>query len=103
MVPAPGQQEGIRIMKKNVETPFKTKVYTYDGEVSLDDLHSGNATPLNVSEIDRWYLGQGVSSKIVRDGSIRGKLFLPGGQISVFSLCYKILCYNQPNKACFLI
>ena len=79
MVQAPGQREGLRLMKKDMDTPLTTDLSLYEGHLSADAIHSSSHTVLYKGSVDRWYKGRGVKKQIVRDGRLRGILFLPEG------------------------
>ena len=89
MVPAPGQRDGARLIKKDVNTPLTTKVTVYNGHLAVNTIHSAETKPLCTVSIDRWYMGLGVRRVIVKHGRIRGVLFLPAGKLSRFFLQMK--------------
>ncbi|XP_052269224.1 acyl-coenzyme A amino acid N-acyltransferase 1-like isoform X2 [Dreissena polymorpha] len=79
MVPCPGQMDGIRLMKKNIETPFKTVLSVHEGYQSLDQLRESAGEILCSTEIERFYKAQAVKKVEVTDGRLRGMLYLPPG------------------------
>lgn len=83
MVPCPGQKEGIRLMKKNIDTPFQTLILVFDGHFSMDEVREKTTEELCTSVIERWYKSADVTSYEVTDGNVRGKLYLPPGKSSL--------------------
>ncbi|XP_060551670.1 acyl-coenzyme A amino acid N-acyltransferase 1-like isoform X2 [Ruditapes philippinarum] len=79
LVPCPGQLDGIRLMKKNLDTPFTTQITVYDGHFSLEDIREKTPAELCKTTIERWYKSPGVTNYEVTDGNVRGKLYLPPG------------------------
>ena len=82
MIPAPGQRAGLRLFKSNASTPFKVQVSVQRGHIeciTMEDCHGG-AGLLASQAMERWYQGPGVSKVTVRDGALRGALFLPPGK-----------------------
>jgi len=86
MVPCKGQMEGLRLMKKGVDTPFRTVVNVHSGHVAMEDLES-SVPVLCSTVIDRWYRAEGVRRVEIADGRVRGALFLPPGK------CCKVKAY----------
>ena len=80
MVPAPGQRSGLRLMKKDISQPDRVSVSVVDGHVESEE----EGPPLNQVDVERWYLAPGIKQIPVRDGQLRGKLFLPEGKHSFF-------------------
>ena len=81
MVQAPGQREGLRLMKKDMDSPLTTEVSLYEGHLSADDIHSSSSNAIFRGSVDRWYKARGVKKHIVKDGRLRGILFLPEGRL----------------------
>eukprot|EP00058_Branchiostoma_floridae_P000244 XP_002585732.1 hypothetical protein BRAFLDRAFT_114042 [Branchiostoma floridae] len=77
MQPSPGQKPGLRLRKKDVSTPFLVDVRVHEGHV--DVMGEENLPWLATTTVERWYLGHGVKRVPVREGRIRGTLFLPPG------------------------
>lgn len=84
MVPCKGQMDGIRLMKKDVDTPFRTTVNVHSGHVSREEL-DGSPPVLCSTVIDRWYRDEGVKKLEVSEGRVRGTLFLPAGILGVIT------------------
>ena len=80
MIPCPGQMEGIRLMKKDLDTPFTTQIIVYDGHLSLEDIREKTPPELCTTTIERWYKSPGVTNYEVTDGNVRGRLYLPPGK-----------------------
>lgn len=74
--PAPGSREGLRLRKKNVETPYVVHMSLLEGHVSQRDEQS---VELAAATTERWYLAPGVQRVEVRHNGIVGTLFLPPG------------------------
>ena len=87
MVQAPGQREGLRLMKKDMDTPLTTNISIYEGHLSADIIHKTPPGPLSLASVDRWYKAQGVKKQVVRDGRLRGILYLPAGKVCI-CICY---------------
>ena len=85
MVQAPGQREGLRLMKKDMDTPLTTNISVYDGHLSADDIHDSSPNPICQGCVDRWYKDPGVKKQVVTDGRLRGILFLPAGTLERLS------------------
>lgn len=89
MVPCKDQLDGVRLMKKNMETPFKTVVNVLSGHLSRTDLESHKPV-LCSAVIERWYMAESVQRIEVSEGRIRGALFLPSGNTGTCRHC--VLC-----------
>ncbi|XP_078595701.1 LOW QUALITY PROTEIN: acyl-coenzyme A thioesterase 5-like [Branchiostoma floridae x Branchiostoma japonicum] len=77
MQPSPGQRPGLRLQKKDVSTPFLVDVRVHEGHV--DVMGEENLPWLATTTVERWYMGGGVKRVPVREGRVRGTLFLPPG------------------------
>ena len=76
MKQAPGQKKGIRLIKKDVTQPYNVIVNCFDGHVTP---HETSMQPLSSGTFQKWYMADGVKRIPVREGRIRGTLFLPPG------------------------
>ncbi|XP_058487796.1 bile acid-CoA:amino acid N-acyltransferase-like isoform X1 [Solea solea] len=74
--PAPGGREGLRLRKKNVQTPYVVHISLCDGHVSPRERQS---TELAAVTAERWYMAPGVKRIEIRQNGIVGTLFLPPG------------------------
>ncbi|XP_047437859.1 bile acid-CoA:amino acid N-acyltransferase-like [Mugil cephalus] len=74
--PAPGSRQGLRLRKKNVETPFIVHISLLEGHISPGD---GKVTELAAATTERWYMAPGVRRIEVRQNRVVGTLFLPPG------------------------
>ncbi|XP_029989732.1 peroxisomal succinyl-coenzyme A thioesterase-like isoform X2 [Sphaeramia orbicularis] len=74
--PAPGSREGLRLRKKNVETPYVVHMSLLEGHVSQREEQS---VELAVATTERWYMAPGVKRKDIRQNGVVGTLFLPPG------------------------
>ncbi|KAM9361850.1 bile acid-CoA:amino acid N-acyltransferase-like [Symphorus nematophorus] len=74
--PAPGGREGLRLRKKNTETPFIVRMSLLEGHVSPS---AGQSTELAAVTTERWYMAPGVQRIQIRQNGLVGTLFLPPG------------------------
>ncbi|XP_058487191.1 bile acid-CoA:amino acid N-acyltransferase-like [Solea solea] len=74
--PSPGEREGPRLRKKNVETPYVVHISLWDGHVSPSERPS---TELAAVTAERWFMAPGVRRIEIRQNGIVGTLFLPPG------------------------
>lgn len=84
MTQAPGQRKGLRLAKKDVTKPYSIQLNCFDGHLSPKDgfvnsLARNSLQPIVSSSLERWYMAEGVKRIPVREGRIRGTLFLPPG------------------------
>ena len=76
MKPAPGQRKGIRLMKSDVTKPYNIVLNCFDDHVTPS---KPSLKPLSSLTFQKWYMAEGVKRIPVREGRIRGTLFLPPG------------------------
>ncbi|KAL9979732.1 hypothetical protein ACROYT_G017439 [Oculina patagonica] len=76
MKPAPGQRKGTRLMKSDVTKPYNIVLNCFDGHVTPNE---SSLQPLSSVTFQKWYMADGVKRIPVREGRIRGTLFLPPG------------------------
>ncbi|KAM9758966.1 acyl-coenzyme A amino acid N-acyltransferase 1-like isoform 2-T2 [Menidia menidia] len=76
MQPAPGAREGLRLRKKNVETPSMVNISLLGGHISLNE---GPLPELAAVTTERWYMAPGVRRTEIRQNGVVGTLFLPPG------------------------
>ena len=76
MKPAPGQRKGIRLMKSDVTKPYNIALNCFDGHVTPNE---SSLQALSSETFQKWYMAEGVKRIPVREGKIRGTLFLPPG------------------------
>ncbi|XP_037644152.1 peroxisomal succinyl-coenzyme A thioesterase-like [Sebastes umbrosus] len=74
--PAPGSREGLRLRKRNVETPYVVLMSLLEGHVSPSERQS---TELAAVTTERWYMAPGVQRTEIRQDGVVGMLFLPPG------------------------
>ncbi|XP_040889919.1 peroxisomal succinyl-coenzyme A thioesterase-like [Toxotes jaculatrix] len=74
--PAPGAREGLRLRKKNVETPYVVHMSLLEGHVSPSE---GQSNELAAVTTERWYIAPGVRRREIRQNGVVGTLFLPPG------------------------
>ncbi|XP_041326377.1 acyl-coenzyme A amino acid N-acyltransferase 2-like isoform X1 [Pyrgilauda ruficollis] len=66
-----------RLVKRDVAgSPFRVRLEVFDGLSLGTDLRE---QPLGSCEAERWYVGPGVQRVPIREGRVRGALFLPPG------------------------
>ena len=76
MKPAPGQRKGIRLMKSDVTKPYNIVLNCFDDHVTPNE---SSLKPLSSVTFQKWYMAEGVKRIPVREGRIRGALFIPAG------------------------
>ncbi|XP_062323971.1 bile acid-CoA:amino acid N-acyltransferase-like isoform X1 [Osmerus eperlanus] len=76
--PAHGERKGLRLRKKNVETPYPIQISILDGHVTFED-NNNNNQELAAVTVERWYMAPGVRRMEIRQNGIVGTLFLPPG------------------------
>ncbi|KAM4741566.1 bile acid-CoA:amino acid N-acyltransferase-like isoform 2-T3 [Anableps anableps] len=76
MQPAPGEREGLRLRKKNVETPYVVHISLLEGHVSPSE---GQSTELAAVTAERWYIAPGVKRIEINQNRLVGTLFIPPG------------------------
>ena len=76
MKPAPGQRKGTRLMKSDVTKPYNIALNCFDGHITP---HESSLQPLSSGTFQKWYMADGVKRIPVREGRIRGTLFIPPG------------------------
>ena len=76
MKPAPGQRKGIRLLKSDVTKPFNIVVNCFDDHVTPSE---SSLKLLSRATFEKWYITEGVKRIPVREGRIRGTLFIPPG------------------------
>ncbi|KAL3873190.1 hypothetical protein ACJMK2_036336 [Sinanodonta woodiana] len=81
MEPAPGQKMGLRLMKNDPMTPYEVQVSVFHDYHSFQDLFSEGFSidPLSTLVVKRSYVAKGVQKRRIKEGRLRGALFLPAG------------------------
>lgn len=74
--PSLGAREGLRLRKRNVETPYVVLLSLLEGHVSPS---VGQSTELAAATTERWYMAPGVQRIDIRKNGVVGTLFLPPG------------------------
>ncbi|XP_048251941.1 acyl-coenzyme A amino acid N-acyltransferase 1-like [Haliotis rufescens] len=80
MKPVPGASRKTRILKDDVMTPLVFTLSVMDGHIAFDDLQLPRTVELATGELERWYKHPTVHRIVVREGPLRGTLFLPPGE-----------------------
>ena len=105
MQPALGQRKGIRLMKSDVTKPFNIVLSCFDGHVIPNEC---SLQPLSSETFQKWYIAEGVKRIPVREGRIRGTLFLPPGdgpfpgKTLIWFADYYVLLYSSLQFAIYL-
>jgi len=76
--PEPGQKPGRRLLKRDVTKPYLVDLEVLDGHVDIQNIAACNS--LCRLTIERYYMAPGVKRFEIREGRIRGSLFLPPGK-----------------------
>ena len=76
---SPGQRNGLRLSKKDVTKPYCIHLKLFDGHVE-DAANSEDLRPMTSVTFEKWYMADGVRRIPVRDGRVRGTLFIPPGK-----------------------
>ena len=79
MKPLPGQRDGIRLLKKDVTKPYVVNLDVFDGHLRLEGEEESVGEPLTSATFEKSYMKAGVRRIPVREGRVRGTLFLPPG------------------------
>ena len=84
MIQAPGQRKGLRLMKKDVTKPYTIQLNCFDGHLAPDEgfvnsLTKNSLKPLTSTTMQKWYMSERVKRVEVREGRVRGTLFVPPG------------------------
>ena len=79
MKQAPEQKKGLRLYKRDVTKPYNGVLSCFDGHVTPQQ-EQPELQPLSSTTFQRWYMADGVKRIPVREGRIRGTLFLPPGE-----------------------
>ncbi|XP_029987060.1 acyl-coenzyme A thioesterase 3-like [Sphaeramia orbicularis] len=74
--PAPGSKPGIRLSKKNVQTPMEFTISVYKGHQTEGFV---DQVQLACVVVERWYMAPGVRRVPITEGGLIGVLFLPPG------------------------
>ncbi|XP_046568714.1 acyl-coenzyme A amino acid N-acyltransferase 2-like isoform X2 [Haliotis rubra] len=77
--PVPGASMKTRIITSDVTTPLVFKLSVIDDHIPFDDLQLPTTVVLATGVVKRWYKHSAVRKIVVREGSLRGALFLPAG------------------------
>ena len=83
MRPALGQKPGLRLMKKDVLTPFRVEMFVLPGHVEVVGREAAERGALVNTVLKRFYMAKDVRRLNVKDINsdmrVRGTLFLPPG------------------------
>ena len=115
MKPAPGERKGIRLMNSDVTKPYNIVLNCFDDHVTPS---KSSLKPLSSVSFQKWYMAEGVKRIPVREGRIRGTLFIPPGdgpfpgkkdvqtvinsKNSAFRFCQNKNTVSQQNSFCQL-
>ena len=92
---SPGQRKGIRLLKKDVTKPYIVNLDVFDGHLGLGGEQESVGEPLTSATFEKSYMKAGVRRIPVREGRVRGTLFLPPGEGSFpgRSTCMTLLSF----------
>ncbi|XP_071770140.1 acyl-coenzyme A thioesterase 5-like [Centroberyx gerrardi] len=76
MRPVPGSRTGLRMRKMDIRTPMVVLISVYRGHV-VEGFRE--RLPMASVVTERWYMAPGVQRIDVREGGVRGTLFIPPG------------------------
>ncbi|KAL0968095.1 hypothetical protein UPYG_G00262350 [Umbra pygmaea] len=76
MKPVPGSRTGLRLRKKEIQTPVVVHISVYRGHMS-QGFNEQVALASVVTE--RWYMAPGIRRVDITEGGVSGTLFLPPG------------------------
>lgn len=74
--PIPGSKPGLRMRKKNIQTPMEVTISVYQGHQTKG---FADLAPLSGVVVERWYMAPGVRRIPVTEGGLTAALFLPLG------------------------
>ncbi|XP_039882516.1 peroxisomal succinyl-coenzyme A thioesterase-like isoform X2 [Simochromis diagramma] len=74
--PIPGSKPGLRMRKKNIQTPMEVTISVYQGHQTKG---FADLAPLSGVVVERWYMAPGVRRIPVTEGGLTAALFLPSG------------------------
>ena len=77
MKAAPGQRKGLMLRKTDVTKPYNVLLRCFDGHATP---HERSSQYLSNVTFEKWYMADGVKRIPVKEGRIRGTLFLPDGK-----------------------
>ncbi|TSW21778.1 Acyl-coenzyme A amino acid N-acyltransferase 1 [Bagarius yarrelli] len=81
--PAPGEKQGLRLKKKDAETPYSVDVSVLEGHISpsnfFKDEQITKEFELATVSIQRWYIAPSIRRIEIRQNRVVGTLFLPPG------------------------
>ncbi|XP_070301773.1 acyl-coenzyme A thioesterase 2, mitochondrial isoform X2 [Salvelinus sp. IW2-2015] len=84
--PAPGEREGLRLQKRNVETPYSVQLSLLECHIPVLPSEGSNKEQQQRGEqelaavtVERWYMAPGVRRIEIRQNGVVGTLFLPPG------------------------
>ncbi|XP_023125506.2 peroxisomal succinyl-coenzyme A thioesterase-like isoform X1 [Amphiprion ocellaris] len=74
--PVPGSKPGLRLRKKNVQTPMEVTISVYQGHQTEGFV---DQVPLASVLVERWYMAPGVHRIPITEEGLTATLFLPAG------------------------
>ena len=98
MTQAPGQKKGLRLAKKDVTKPYTIQLNCFNGHLSPEEgfvssLARNHLHPIMSSSLEKSYMADGVQRIPVREGRVRGTLFLPPGNGPFPGQCLSIIIF----------
>ncbi|XP_029902529.1 peroxisomal succinyl-coenzyme A thioesterase-like [Myripristis murdjan] len=76
MRPVPGSRTGLRLRKMDVRSPMVVLISVYKGHVFEGFREQ---PPMASAVTERWYMAPGVQRIDIREGAVRGTIFIPPG------------------------
>ncbi|XP_067664326.1 acyl-coenzyme A thioesterase 1-like [Haliotis asinina] len=80
MKPVLGISKDPLLRKRDVTTPLIFRLSVIEGHIPVDDMQLATPVVLATDELERWYKHSTVRRTVLRDGLLRGTLFLPEGE-----------------------
>ena len=77
-----------RLFKKDVEHPFQHTLSLLPGHVERGDIVSISMSPMAETTLERGFMASGVTRIPVREGRLRGTLFIPAGVYTYLQSAY---------------
>ena len=85
MAPLPNHPQDVRLVIRDVTKPLVINIAVFDGHITPSDgtVAMMSLKPMCITEVQRTFLAPGVRRIEVREGRVRGTLFLPPGEFLV--------------------
>ncbi|XP_052273691.1 acyl-coenzyme A thioesterase 1-like isoform X2 [Dreissena polymorpha] len=80
MKSAPDQPYGLRLLVRNASFALICDIAAFPGHVNFAEVFNPDHVPMCTRSIRRWYMSRGVQKTPVRQGRLRGTMFIPPGR-----------------------